>query len=233
MPALRGWWVRTAHRSLRKQPVSLMTPPLTTRWPVQSIPSGMVSPADASSKPPSSCWSADACFSSCGRYRWLLHRALVEPLPTEDPRTLIFVGLNPSRAGAHRDDPTLRRLIAFGTRWRYHRLVVVNLFARISPSPGALQRCSDPVGDRTDAVLQHWMEDWADHPSWDLWLGWGTRGALFQRDQAMLAKLEPALQSRRAGAWPLTLGSTRSGQPRHPLYVPGDRVPTPWACTVR
>jgi len=193
----------------------------------------MVSPADASSKPLSSCWSADASFSSCGRYRWLLCRALVEPLPAEIPRTLIFVGLNPSRASEHRDDPTLRRLMAFGTRWRYHRLVVVNLFARISPSPGALQRCSDPIGDRTDAVLQHWMEDWADHPLWDLWLGWGTRGALFQRDEAILAKLAPALQSRVAGDGPLTLGTTRNGQPRHPLYVPGDRVPTPWACTVR
>jgi len=163
----------------------------------------------------------------------MLQRVLVEPLLTEVPQTLIFVGLNPSFASEHREDPTLRRLMAFGTRWLYHRLVVINLFARISPSPRVLQHCSDPIGNRNDAVLQQWITDWADHPSWDLWLGWGTRGVLFQRDEALLDMLGPVLQSRRAGAGPLTLGTTRCGQPRHPLYVPGDRVPTPWACTVR
>lgn len=193
----------------------------------------MAWPAVASSRPPLICWTSDATFSRCGHYRWLLQRVLVEPLEAEAPRTLIFVGLNPSRASEHRDDATLRRLIAFGTRWGYQRLVVMNLFARISPSPEALQRCSDPIGDHTDAVLQHWMEDWAEHPSWGLWLGWGTRGAWFQRDQALVARLAPCLRRRRSGAGPFTLGSTRSGQPRHPLYVPGDRVPTPWTCTVR
>lgn len=193
----------------------------------------MVSPAGASSRPPLICWSPDASFSRCGQYRWFLQRALVEPLQAEVPRTLIFVGLNPSRASQHCDDPTLRRLSAFGTRWGYHQLVVINLFARISPSPGALRHCSDPIGDKTDAVLQHWMEDWADHPSWDLWLGWGNRGTLLQRDQTVVTWLALCLRRRRAGAGPLILGTTRSGQPRHPLYVPGDRVPTPWACTVR
>jgi len=146
---------------------------------------------------------------------------------------LIFVGLNPSRAGEHRNDPTLRRLMAFGNRWGYHRLVVINLFARISPSPGALRCCSNPIGDRTDAVLQTWMDGWADNRCWDLWLGWGNQGALFQRDQTMLTRLALSLQRRRAGTGPLTLGTTRRGQPRHPLYVPRDKVPTPWACTVR
>ena len=193
----------------------------------------MVSPVGEFSRPPLICWSPDASFSSCGHYRWLLQRSLVEPLQAEVPRTLIFVGLNPSRASDHRGDPTLRRPMAFGTRWGYHRLVVINLFARISPSPEALQRCSDPIGDKTDAVLQCWMEDWADQPFWDLWLGWGTRGVLFQRDQTVLARLALCLRRRKAGAGPLTLGTTRSGQPRHPLYVPGDRVPPPCACTVR
>ena len=117
--------------------------------------------------------------------------------------------------------------------WRYHQLVVLNLFGRISPSPAAFRRCGDPVGPSSDCVLTSWFEAWARSPAWDLWLGWGEQGSLNLRDQEVLLMLRSALAGRLQGAPPLVIGTTRSGQPRHPLYVAAGRLLSPWACTVR
>ncbi|MDP4681874.1 MAG: DUF1643 domain-containing protein, partial [Cyanobium sp. MAG_137] len=147
-----------------------------------------------------------AAFSPCGLYRWWLER-LWQPAA---PR-LIFIGLNPSRAGGQRDDPTLRRLVGFAQHWGFGSLEVVNLFARVSPSPAVLRRAADPVGAEADVWMQQRL---AANPQALVWLGWGNQGAWRGRDQAVLA----LLQGR--GLW--ALGLTAAGQPRHPLYVASD-----------
>ena len=101
---------------------------------------------EGSSRLPLNSWQAEATLSSCGAYRWLLHR----PIPSREPsagqrRLLLFIGLNPSRADGRRDDPTLRRLQGFAHHWGYHHLVVLNLFARISPSPSLLCSAQSPL----------------------------------------------------------------------------------------
>ncbi|HJM80481.1 MAG TPA: DUF1643 domain-containing protein, partial [Prochlorococcaceae cyanobacterium Fu_MAG_72] len=68
-------------------------------------------------------WVSEASFSPCGHYRWWLKRRL-----GKSSRTLLFVGLNPSKASALDDDPTLRRILGFCRSWGYGRLLVVNLF---------------------------------------------------------------------------------------------------------
>ena len=146
-----------------------------------------------------------AAFSPCGQYRWWLER-LWQPAA---PR-LLFIGLNPSRADGQRDDPTLRRLVGFAQRWGYGSLEVLNLFARISPSPAVLRRAADPVGAEADAWIRHRL---AAQPQAPVWLGWGNQGAWRDRDRAVLA----LVQGRRLWA----LGLTAAGQPRHPLYVAG------------
>ena len=164
----------------------------------------------------------DARFSPCGRYRWWLQRCWDCERPP-----LLFVGLNPSRADADRDDPTLRRLQDFARSWGYGRLEVLNLFARISPSPSVLRRSSEPVGAENDLWLQERVLALAS-VSGALWLGWGNGGAWCGRDQQVLSQL--ACWARVPGAaaftvpW-LSLGLTAAGQPRHPLYVPGDARP--------
>jgi hypothetical protein len=146
-----------------------------------------------------------AAFSPCGQYRWWLER-LWDPAA---PR-LLFIGLNPSRADGQRDDPTLRRLLGFARRWGYGSLEVLNLFARISPSPAVLRRVADPVGADTDAWIRLRL---AAQPEATLWLGWGNQGAWRDRHRAVGA----LLVGRPLGA----LGLTASGHPRHPLYVAG------------
>ena len=102
---------------------------------------------------PVACWRSEASFSACGQYRWELQRVVSTPAHDEHRRVLLFVGLNPSRADAGRDDPTLRRLQGFARAWGHHQLVVLNLFARISPAPVVLRRSADPVGKDTDRVF--------------------------------------------------------------------------------
>jgi len=193
----------------------------------------MVRPAEGFLKLLLPCSKPDAVFSSCGRYRWELHRPVLVPSGGDRLRLLLFVGLNPSTADRGRDDPTLRRLQGFARNWGYHRLVVLNLFGRISASPAALSRCRDPVGQGSDSVLCSWFERWSGSPSWDLWLGWGEAGALHSRDQEVERMIMEFMPLRVQGAPPLVIGTTRNGQPRHPLYVAAGKPLSPWACTVR
>jgi hypothetical protein len=162
----------------------------------------------------------DAAFSSCGDYRWWLERLWAPQRPR-----LIFIGLNPSRADRQRDDPTLRRLQGFARSWGYGALEVLNLFARISPTPAALRRAADPVGGET--------EDWirmrlAAHPGAALWLGWGNQGGWGDRDLAVLALLQDRWVAEGSRRPCLCLGVTASGRPRHPLYLAADLAPQPW-----
>ena len=175
-------------------------------------------------------WQAEAKLSSCGAYRWLLHR----PIQSSDQiskqrRVLLFVGLNPSRADGRRDDPTLRRLQGFAHQWGYHHLVVLNLFARISPSPSLLCRCAEPIGAENDLILHSWFQQWAQQPKWDLWLGWGVGGGLRQRDAEVLKMLNDVSDRRGVLSPPFVTGLTKAGYPRHPLYLPSDVQRVAWA----
>lgn len=172
---------------------------------------------------PDSAADADAAISACGRYRWWLRRQWQPQQPA-----LLFVGLNPSRADGVRDDPTLRRIVGFAGDWGFGSVLVLNLFARISPSPAVLRRCSDPVGAEND----RWL-GWAlgvglagaeVSPALQpaaIWLGWGNQGAWQGRDLQLLG----LLQAMAPGLPALALGLTAQGQPRHPLYAPATSLP--------
>jgi len=124
------------------------------------------------------------------------------------------VGLNPSRADATVDDPTLRRCIGFARSWGFSGLRLANLFAWRAPDPRALGRLQDPVGPEAD----RWLVRLADGA--DLVLAaWGNGGRLGGRSQAVL-RLLPALH---------VLRLTQAGEPAHPLYLPAALQPQPWS----
>lgn len=179
---------------------------------------------------------AAAVFSPCGGYRWWLQRTWQPERPT-----LVFVGLNPSCADGQRDDPTLRRLVAYGRRWGFGRLEVINLFGAVATTPAALKRMADPVGADNEAWIRRCLRrlgPWRCEaiPAREsagavpvgpleslLWLGWGNGGAWRGRDRALLALVaEFAVK-------PFALCRTASGQPRHPLYCPAAMTPGPFA----
>lgn len=139
-----------------------------------------------------------------GLYRYRLWRVWDEGLPT-----CLFVMLNPSTADADRDDPTIRRCVGFAKAWGYGRLDVVNLYAYRATKPDELWSAGDPIGPRNDVVIADAMLD-AIH----VVVAWGANtGPTTARDVAVL-RLAPHPRSI------VCLGVTRSGQPRHPLYVP-------------
>jgi hypothetical protein len=97
-------------------------------------------------------------------------------------------------------------LVGFAQHWGFGSLEVLNLFARISPSPAVLRRAADPVGAEADGWTQQRL---VANPQEPVWLGWGNQGAWRGRDQEVLALLQGH------GLW--ALGLTAAGQPRHPL----------------
>jgi hypothetical protein len=58
-----------------------------------------------------------------------------------------------------------------------------------------------------------------------LWLGWGNQGGWGQRDRQVLGLLRTAVPGKPL----LTLGATRQGQPRHPLYALASLPWQPWS----
>lgn len=123
--------------------------------------------------------------------------------------------LNPSTADASRDDPTIRRCVAFARAWGYGGVEVVNLFALRATHPFYLRASAEPVGPDNDRHILLAARR-AEHTV----LAWGIHGELGGRGADVLALL-----SRRTRA--LCLGWTRQGHPRHPLYLRRDARPTP------
>ena len=144
-----------------------------------------------------------ASFDRSGRYRYALTRVW-DP---SGPR-VAFVMLNPNRADARSDDPTIRRCIRFARDWGFGSLEVVNLFAWRARHPRDLRRVPDPVGPRDDLAIRR-----AAGRAERIVAAWGTGGALHGRAAAVTQ--DGPLAAHRL--W--CLGTTAVGHPRHPLYV--------------
>jgi hypothetical protein len=150
-----------------------------------------------------------------GAYRYTLSRSW-----DYGNGTVNFIMLNPSTATAEVDDPTIRRCTQFARAWGYRRLVVTNLFAYRATDPAELRRVADPVGPENDWHLRYC----AQHEAERVVLAWGAHGAYLGRDKAVLALL--AQLSLRVE--PACFGVTKSGQPRHPLYVAASTMTLPY-----
>lgn len=146
-----------------------------------------------------------AVFDSSGNYRYRLDRRW------DNGAEVAFVMLNPSRADAFYDDPTLRACIQFAQAWSFGSLSVVNLFGYRTPHPKVLKQVGDPIGPENDAHVVRAAEGAAQ-----VVLAWGNCGGWFERDRAILDLLEPYSHKLHY------IKLNRSGQPRHPLYIKRD-----------
>jgi hypothetical protein len=164
-----------------------------------------------------------AIFSPDRVYRYSLGRRWGEA-----DRFVLWVMLNPSTADAQQNDPTIRRCIALsaatvavpGTVEGYAALAVVNLFALRSPDPTRLVDHHDPVGPRNDEVIAAFGAA-ADA----VIVAWGAMAFARERARAVISILRDSVRS----TVPIACyGITRSGAPRHPLYIPGGTAPVPF-----
>lgn len=180
---------------------------------------------------------AGAEISPCGTYRYRLWREWrLHPAPAQwdmwvdhagkpiidgagkqlgEPKSCVFIMLNPSTADGEQDDPTIRRCVGFAKAWGYDRLEVLNLFAYRATKPKellALTHDRDPVGEHNIRAFQR-----AVFPSRTVGVivcAWGAHGAHLGQDETVLGWIGD--QRRYA------LGLTKEGHPRHPLYVQSD-----------
>ena len=150
-----------------------------------------------------------AHFSRCKQYRYALWRTWDAKRPT-----VLFVGLNPSTADATEDDPTIKRCIRFADDRGYGRLAVANLFAYRATSPAVLRQTPHPIGTANN----RWLRRLAAESDVCV-AAWGNGGRHLGRDTEVIGILGDLK----------CLGLTKTGAPRHPLYVRADTKLWPFA----
>jgi hypothetical protein len=160
-----------------------------------------------------------------GPYRYWLERDWWERAAESGALDLLtFVMLNPSTANGEIDDPTIRRCIGFARREGAQRMNVCNLYALRATDPADLLTHPDPVGIGNDAILRDIARY---HDCSRTVVAWGANKMVTPERVAVLTD-----SARQAGNTLWCLGVTRSGAPRHPLYVKADQPLIPWPCSL-
>lgn len=150
-----------------------------------------------------------ATISDCGAYRYQLGRTW------DDGPIARFIMLNPSTADSEVDDPTIRRCIAFAKREGAGSISVVNLFAYRATKPADMMAAKDPIGPDNSDHLREWVGHEFGFAKLVI-AAWGASPFAAKRFKQICDR--GVLDSR---YWQC-LGKTKSGAPRHPLYVKGD-----------
>lgn len=155
---------------------------------------------------------SSAIYSNCETYRYALTRVWDDALPR-----LLYVMLNPSKATEAQNDPTIERCQRRATQLGFGGFCATNIFALRETDPAVMRRHPAPKGPDNSAIVLR------EASTADMILcAWGTHGA--HQDQGAL--LETHL--RQAGHQLHTLGLTKHGHPRHPLYIRYTAQPMPW-----
>lgn len=149
-------------------------------------------------------------FSPCLKYRYELTRFW-----DGSNRHAAFVMLNPSTADANEDDPTIRKCVGFARRWGYGGIRVYNVYALRATDPNELKRSDNPIGPDNDS----WIRRAASNEI--VVAAWGTFRVHPDRAQHVLGLLN--------GASVHCLRVTKEGRPQHPLYLPNNARPIPYA----
>lgn len=173
-------------------------------------PSGMRFAGAASLQPRSG-----ASLSSDRVYRYTLTRRW-----GEDNRYVLWVMLNPSTADALDDDATIRRCRGLSRGLGYDAMAVVNLFGLRSNDPTRLIGHPDPVGPGNDRAIAD-LAGFADV----VIAAWGAMAFARSRARAVCALLSAAAVTDLK-----CFGITRSGAPKHPLYLPTGSPLLPYRC---
>jgi hypothetical protein len=151
-------------------------------------------------------------FSACRRWRTLLWRRWDAAKPVAN-----FLMLNPSTADERVLDPTCTRARDCAERWGYGALLVTNIFAWRATDPDRIKAAQNPVGEGNDTAILR-----AAKSAQLVVCAWGNHGGHLERSSAVRRLLC------RAGIALHVLRLNASGEPAHPLYLPGRLQPKPW-----
>lgn len=191
--------------------------------------------------------SSTALLSPCGRYRYELRRVW-------GPGELaLWVALNPSTADGVVNDPTVIRMVGFSRQFGYDGMILCNTHGLRATNPECLRQPDewpppaspdwrqfledpdafhgepvptppapvwDPVGPDNDRVLADAALEAAV-----VICAWGANPLAENRVSKVLGILR---HNARPGVRITCLGATRTGAPRHPLYLRNTTVLTPY-----
>ncbi|MFD8384303.1 DUF1643 domain-containing protein [Streptomyces sp. NPDC059679] len=158
---------------------------------------------------------ATAVMDEPRTYRYLLTRIWDTSRPV-----MTVVMLNPSTADHRTNDPTITRLAGtngFARRLGMGGIAVVNLFALRATKPQELGKATDPVGPHNDVFIRQ-----AASTAGLVVAAWGGERRAVDRAATVTQDLTVV------GVRLHALGTTSTGQPRHPLYLPGTAALVPY-----
>lgn len=160
-------------------------------------------------------FTGSATISECGRYRYALERRIIGV----DGPNLCWLMLNPSTADATQDDPTIRKVMGFTRRNGYGVALVVNLFALRETDPRKVRaQLADAEGPLNCAAIMQ-----AAAISDAVVCAWGAQP--WARSQAARVLYWLDEHPREEPIRLLCLGTTKAGDPMHPLMPSYDGHP--------
>ena len=158
-----------------------------------------------------------AWLSEDGLYRYSLQRTWIR---FGSAGHVAFVMLNPSTADAEVDDPTIRRCMGFARAWGFDGINVVNLYAYRATKPADLWKAGEPTGGAiNDDLLRQVVRQAKSSP---VIAAWGANAKADRVADFMSWKGSEHVRA---------LGLTKSGAPRHPLYLRSDAQPVEYRPT--
>ena len=153
-----------------------------------------------------------ATYSDCERYRYALTRTW-----DAGGKRVLFVMLNPSKATEVQNDPTVERCERRARALGFGAFQVTNIFAWRDTDPFQMRKAKDPIGPDNDAAIFAGVA-WADQ----VIAAWGTHGAHMNRGPQVTTLLQGT------GKPLYTLGLSKHGHPKHPLYISYSQQPILW-----
>lgn len=148
-----------------------------------------------------------------------------------DGPVLVVIGLNPSTADEAKTDPTVAKCMRHAIMWGLKGLVMLNLFPYRSTDPVTMKKAVNQLPRwlwRNEIALNRdtiWKECYDTTGSGGAILAaWGNHGSFRGESHRIMEPIKPYHDI-------ACLGLTKSGEPRHPLYVPMLTKPVPFSGT--
>ena len=145
-------------------------------------------------------------LSPDGLYRYSLERRWLHV--NDQAPYVLWVMLNPSIADALIDDPTIKRCIGFSYSWGFNRMIVTNLYAWRTTNPLFLPHAFEDR--RGPKYYEDTIGRWGEKASVVV-CAWGANRFVGDPLPLCLDYFDPQC-----------LGRTKSGEPKHPLYLAAD-----------
>lgn len=152
-----------------------------------------------------------AQFSKCGKYR----QALTRDWTSEGckPRSVLFVGMNPSIADASVSDPTCHRELMFARDWGFTRYLKGNVLDWRATSPKDLPHDVSIAASEQNLPT---LMDMAAQAEWVVM----AYGKLHQRYAGITDRVIKGILT--TGRPLKCLGLNKDGSAKHPLYLRKD-----------